>query len=105
MPHRIVLAPGERLAAREVVERPGVLRMRLDGGARRVGSFGVFTGLVQRTERRPDLEPFVLVDLARRSADDQQRRLILLGERRALHTGLDVDERARRRIDALAVEL
>src|SRR5215217_1642676 len=42
MPDRIVCPTGEALAARKVVERPGVLGMSFDQLASPIGSLGVF---------------------------------------------------------------
>ena len=42
MPDRVVCPAGEALAAREVVERPCVLRMSFDQLASPIGSLGLF---------------------------------------------------------------
>src|SRR6185503_11950977 len=53
----------------------------------------------------PELPADRLVRLAGRCADGDDRRARLLGERGPLHIGLDEDERPRRSVDRLAVEL
>jgi len=61
--------------------------------------------LVERDDRRPDLEAVGLIDSPRRPADGDDRRRGLLGERGALDTGGDEDQRARGRVDLLGVDL
>ena len=105
MPDRVVCPAGEALAAREVVERPCVLRMSFDQLASPIGSLGVFAGLVEVIERNPKLTALGLLRVPRSSADRDERRPRLLSERRPLHLGANEDECARGCVHPLAVEL
>ncbi len=105
MPDRVVGPAGEALAAGEVVEREGVLRVGLDQLAALLDHGLVVAGHVEAVERAPDLPAADLVRLARDAADCDERRPRLFGERRPLHPGSDEDEGAGRRVQALAVEL
>src|SRR2546423_11104437 len=69
------------------------------------GGFVVLARLIERVERRPKLPAARLVCLPRSAAQRDDRRARLLGERRSLDAGPDVDERAGRRVQLLAVEL
>ena len=86
-------------------KRSDRLGVRLDRPAGPVGGPGVVAGLAQRAERRPDLEAQDLVRLARLATHDDDRRPVLLRERRPLHAGLSEDERPRRHVHPLAIEL
>src|SRR5262249_8846030 len=102
---RVGLPARQAFAARDVVERPGVLGIRLDQLASPVGGLVVLALLVEVVERPPELPSVDLVRLSRRAADGDDRRPRLLCESRRLHAGSREDERAGRRIDPLAVEL
>ena len=91
---RVSRPSGEALAAGEVVEQRGVLRMRLGQSRATVGRLGVLARLVERAERRPELPAFGLVRLSGRAAECDDRRPGLLGERRSLHAGAGEDEGA-----------
>jgi hypothetical protein len=65
----------------------------------------VVAGLVERSERCPDLPADRLVRLSRPPADRQDGGVGLLGEGGSLHAGANEDERSGGRIAALAVEL
>src|SRR6476659_9120583 len=105
MLRRVVRAAGPRLAAREVKEGSDGFGLRLDRRAGLIGGLGVVAGLVQSVERRPGFEAEDLVRLARLAADNDDRRSVLVRERRPLHAGLGEDQRSRRRVHSLAVEL
>ena len=64
---RVGLAPGEALAAGEVVEELGVLRVRRDQVPRLVGRFVVPPLLVEPSDRGPELPAGRRVDLPRRA--------------------------------------
>jgi hypothetical protein len=102
---RVVCPAGEALAAREVVERPCVLRMSFDQLASPIGSLGVFAGLVEVVERQPKLAALGFVRLPRSSAKRDERRSRLPRERRPLDLGASEDECACGCVDTFAVEL
>src|SRR6185436_4889720 len=81
---RLVRPAGEALAAGEVVERYGVSRHGPGDLRRAVGDRGVLARLVERPERRPDLPAADLVRLPGDTADRDDRRSRLLGERGSL---------------------
>ena len=101
---RVGLTPGEALAAGEVVEERGVLRVRRGQVPSPVGRFVVPSLLVEPPDRGPELPAGRRVDLPRRGPRRENRRPRLLGERRPLHARAGEDERAGRRIHAFAVE-
>src|SRR5262249_7832472 len=79
--------------------------MRLDQRLAAVGSLGVFARLVELAERCPELEAGRLVGLPWGATHGEYRRPRLLGERCPLDSRGSKDERARRCVDALAVQL
>jgi len=79
---RVGRAAREGLAASEVVQRRGVLRIGLDQLTSPLDDALVVTGLVQRPERRPDLPAVRLVRLPRDAADREDRRPSLVLPRR-----------------------
>ena len=70
-----------------------------------VGGLVVLARLIERMDRRPHLPAAGLIRLPRGAAERDDRRARLLGERRPLDAGPDVDERAGRRVHLLAVDL
>src|SRR5688500_13290726 len=79
--------------------------MGLDRLASALDDSGVLTRLVEGSEGGPELPADRLVRLSRDAADREDRRPRLLGERRSIHTGPDIDERAGGRVPSFAAEL
>src|SRR5439155_9339450 len=102
---RVLLAPREALDARDVVGHARVLGMGFDQLTPAVGGLVVLARLIERMERRPHLPAAGLIRLPRGAAERDDRRARLLGERRPLDAGPDVDERAGRRVYLLAAKL
>src|SRR5262245_24443041 len=97
--------PREALGARDVVRDAGV-RIRLEDLAPAGCCLGVLARVVELTDlQEPHLPAEDLERLAHGAADRDDRRRRLLRERRPLHAGPREDERARRRVHALSVEL
>src|SRR5262245_21610132 len=102
---RRLLLPREALDARDVVREAGVW-IGLEELAPAVGDRPVVASVVELAQlQEPDLPAEDLECLARRAADRDDRRRRLFCERRSLHARLHEDERARRCVHALAVEL
>src|SRR2546421_4997132 len=91
---RVARPAREALAAGDVVEQLGVLRMSLDQYASAVSQLGVLARLVEGPEWGPEFPAMGFVRLSRGAAERDDRRLGLLGECRSLHTGSGEDESA-----------